>query len=192
MTVAFPLSWPSGWPRRQGSQDSDRLFNGPTYRWDRVYQGLIREVAKIGGTNIVVSSNQPVRADGLPYAQTRNIPDTGVAVYFVRAGKQMAMAQDRFWSVIGNMRSLTMAIEGLRQMERHGGAIMMERAFEGFAALPAPKRWWDVLGVPPLASAEEIESAFRALAKKHHPDNGGDPAQFAEITAARAQVLGAR
>lgn len=147
MTEAFPLSWPAGWPRRKKQQDSDRRFNGPTYRWDRVYHGLIDELKRIGATHITVSTNQPLRHDGAPYAQTRNISDVGVAVYFKRRDKSLVMAQDRFDSIIGNMRSLTMAIEGLRQMERHGGAVMLERAFDGFAALPAPPSCWEILGI---------------------------------------------
>src|SRR3954468_12424302 len=47
---------------------------------------------------------------------------------------------------------------------------------------------YDVLGVKPNASAEEIQTAFRELAKKHHPDlNPGNQKageQFARISAA--------
>lgn len=143
---AYPLRWPAGWPRHKGAQDSDTRFKGPTFHWDRVYRGLKDELRRIGATNIVVSTNQPLRNDGAPYAQQRNISDVGVAVYFTRNGKALVMAQDRFWSIIGNMRSLTMAIEGLRQMERHGGATMMERAFDGFAALPPPMDCWTIIG----------------------------------------------
>lgn len=192
MTEAYPLHWPPGWPRRKGAQDSDFIFRGPTYQWNRVYRGLVHEIGRLGGKHIVVSSNQPIRQDGLPFAQVRNIEDVGVAVYFQRHGKPMVMAQDRFWTVLGNMRSLTLAIQGLRQMERHGGGIMMERAFAGFEALPAPKKWWEVLGLRPGATVEVIEDAFRTLAKKHHPDFGGDAAQFAEIAEARRQGIEAR
>src|SRR5690348_1410616 len=108
MTQAYPLAWPSGWPRL-GSKESDVRFRGPTYSWDRVYRGLRHEIKKIGGSSVVVSTNQPLRHDSLPYAQDRKIIDPGVAVYFLRDGKQMVMAQDRFWSILGNMRSLTMA-----------------------------------------------------------------------------------
>src|ERR1700742_3435194 len=47
---------------------------------------------------------------------------------------------------------------------------------------------YDVLGVPKTASEAEIKKAFRALAKKHHPDTkGGDTAaqkKFQEISGA--------
>lgn len=171
MTEAYPLRWPPGWPRHKGAQDSDTRFKGPTFHWDRVYRGLQEEIRRIGGTKIVVSTNQPLRNDGYPYAQQRNISDVGVAVYFMRNGKPMVMAQDRFWSIIGNMRSLTMAIEGLRQMERHGGATMMERAFDGFTALPPPAADWETtLGLQgqTALNREAIMDAFRAKAREAH------------------------
>lgn len=193
MTEAYPLQWPEGWPRHKGLQDSDRRFRGPTFHWDRVYGGLKDELKRIGAKNIVVSTNQPLRIDGAPYAQQRNIKDVGVAVYFTRGGKSMVMAQDRFYSVIGNMRSLTMAIEGLRQMERHGGAVMMERAFTGFAAIEAVgKSWWDVLQVRPDATLEAIEANFRRLARDRHPDRGGSNAAMAELNEARSAAQAAR
>ena len=51
---------------------------------------------------------------------------------------------------------------------------------------------YDVLGVKKGASAAEIKSAFRKLAKKHHPDaNKDDPkaaARFAEVNSANEIV----
>ena len=38
------------------------------------------------------------------------------------------------------------------------------------------------LGLPPMASRAEIKSAYFSLAKKLHPDNGGDARQFNEVT----------
>lgn len=191
---AYPLQWPDGWPRHKGARENDNRFRGPAYRWDRVYRGLVSELARIGGKNIVVSTNQPIRRDGAPYAQERIISDVGVAVYFMRGKQSLVMAQDRFYTIIGNMRSLAMAVEGLRQMERHGGAVMMERAFSGFTALPPPGAeyepgWWDILRIPRGSSREQIVQAFRALAREHHPDLGGDPAEFAKIAAARDEAL---
>ena len=44
--------------------------------------------------------------------------------------------------------------------------------------------YYEILGVARTATAEEIKTAYRKLAMKHHPDRGGDPAQFQEITTA--------
>ena len=44
--------------------------------------------------------------------------------------------------------------------------------------------YYDVLGVKKDASADEIKKAFRKLARKHHPDAGGDEEKFKEINEA--------
>ncbi len=44
--------------------------------------------------------------------------------------------------------------------------------------------YYDILGVSKNASKGEIKKAFRAKAKKHHPDKGGDEAEFKKINEA--------
>lgn len=44
--------------------------------------------------------------------------------------------------------------------------------------------YYKTLGVPRTATADEIKKAFRKLARKHHPDAGGDEAKFKEINEA--------
>jgi DnaJ-class molecular chaperone len=69
--------------------------------------------------------------------------------------------------------------------------------FEVLTALPEGDEWmrdpYEVLGVQRSASAAEIKSAFRKLAKKHHPDaNTNDSkaaGRFAEINSAN-EILG--
>jgi DnaJ-domain-containing protein 1 len=41
-----------------------------------------------------------------------------------------------------------------------------------------------VLGLPPTASRQQIKQRYRSLAKKYHPDLGGDPQQMQRLVAA--------
>merc|ERR1712159_153137 len=45
---------------------------------------------------------------------------------------------------------------------------------------------YKLLGVEKSATEAEIKKAYKKLAMKHHPDKGGDPEKFKEMTAAQA------
>lgn len=202
MTEAYPLQWPEGWPRTpldqrdRGYQFKERiqsdkawqqhkLVSFPTAR-DKLYD----ELKRLGASHVVVSTNHQPDRYGIPTERSR-VQDHGVAVYFQYEGRAMAMACDRFDGAAANMRSLGLAIEAMRQLERHGGGQMMERAFAGFAALPAPsaaRQWWDVLEVRRDSSLDAIRANYRRLTVDHHPDRGGEPGRMAEINAAWDQA----
>ncbi|MGV8084575.1 MAG: molecular chaperone DnaJ [Coriobacteriia bacterium] len=48
----------------------------------------------------------------------------------------------------------------------------------------ATENYYDVLGIKKDASADDIKKAFRRLARKHHPDAGGDEEKFKQINEA--------
>lgn len=162
----FPLVWPQGWPRTlPGRRESKHPFGSPTYQlsFDRARRQLREELTRLKAQSIIISTDVPLRNDGEPYASAAHarLDDPGVAVYFTLKDRQLSMARDAFTNIAANMRSLTLAIDGLRQLERHGGGYMMERAFSGFAALPPPLTCWQLLGVAPNASAAVIRAAFK-------------------------------
>lgn len=189
MTTAFPLQWPDGWKRTpEHMRESDRRFTGNAYglTMARSRDLLVRELNLLGAKNVVISTNVALRQDGLPLAMRQRIADPGAAIYFTLKGKPLAMAQDKFVSVPGNLRSLGLAIDAMRQLDRHGGGAMMERAFTGFVALAPPdwkKPWRQVFGVPPDWRGD-VTALFRQKAKQRHSDAGGSDSLMAELNVA--------
>lgn len=181
---AYPLAWPTGVPRCQ--RPARAAFGEVTIH--RAAQELTWEIERMHGRLPVISTNLELRNDGLPYSKQRPIIDNGVAVYFSRRGRQLVFACDRWDCIEHNMRAITKTIDAMRGIERWGSADLMERAFMGFEALPAPEQWWQVLGVASDAPSRLIEAAYRAKAKDAHPDAGGSDAAMSRLNAARDQA----
>lgn len=56
--------------------------------------------------------------------------------------------------------------------------------------MPAPRDYYEVIGVPRNASDQEIKSAYRRLALKHHPDRNPGDAQAEERFKEAAEAYG--
>jgi transcriptional regulator with XRE-family HTH domain len=52
--------------------------------------------------------------------------------------------------------------------------------------------WHEILGVAGTPDAAEARPAMTGLARRYHPDKGGQPAQMTRINAAYAQALARR
>ncbi|HYP79892.1 MAG TPA: J domain-containing protein [Steroidobacteraceae bacterium] len=196
---AYPLLWPPGWKRCTNRTRAKFSGESTTYRDGNRYtnkreltitEGITRvrqELQRMGLADyqIVISSNLPLRLDGLPRAGARAPADPGVAVYWKKGNATRCMAIDRYDRVADNLAAIAATLDAMRAIERHGGAEVLDRAFTGFTALPAPEQWFQVLGVSATASKADIEKAFKRLAMEHHPDRGGDSQQMARINQAR-------
>lgn len=191
---AFPLVWPDGWPRAKAREHNNRYaVTDAQARAD-----LVDELHKLHARDFVLSSNLPVRKDGMPYldANRRNVTDPGVAVYWVdRKNRPWVIACDKWSRVPHNMRAIYYAISGIRQIQRSGASELLERAYKGFRALPAEAAgsgWWrQVLGFQahePL-TREKIEAKYRALAVIRHPDRGGTQDEMVLLNRARESAL---
>lgn len=182
---AYPLTWPAGQGRTPPAQRSWHHFK---VSLGRARDELLHELELLGGREVVLSSNIPVRKDGLPYADAREPQDPGVAVYFNRKQKPFVIACDSYNRVLGNLRAIGHTVEALRTIQRHGATSLLEQAFTGFTALPphivAEASWWDVLGVLASASIDEIKGARDRLALRNHPDTGGTHDAMARINRA--------
>lgn len=164
---AYPLCWPQEWPRTKQPVDSRFMVTQ-----DRAQTLMFKEIIKLGGTDIILSTNIRLRRDGFPYASQRQPEDRGVAVYFTYKKQSMAFACDKYCQLGDNIHAIGKTIEALRGIERWGASDMMARAFTGFAQLTHQPygSWRSILEAGEDYSKEQCEHQFRILAKVSHPD----------------------
>lgn len=196
---AYPLNWPEGWRRTNpGQRERAKFGKAGKYqgydnnkRWipardltiEEGTQRLLKELRALGVEtgDSIISTNLKLRLDGLPRSDQKRPEDPGVAVYWQRREDKAhkVMAIDRYDTVQDNMAAIAATLDAMRAIERHGGAAILDRAFTGFVALPAPgqtarRPWRDILGVPDddkrLTTAE---AQYRLLRSRYHPDKNG-------------------
>lgn len=193
--TSFPLVWPAAWERT--AYRNFARFMTPLADARR---GLLYELDLMGATDVVLSCNVAFGPHGGPRdsrGRSRSTPsrwiidDPGAAVYFTVDGEDRCIPCDRWNSVDDNVQAIRKTVEALRGLDRWGTHGIVAAAFRGFAALPestSAAAWWTVLGVPPDARPDEIDAAFRRLARIHHPDKGGDAATFRQVSEAYRQA----
>lgn len=189
--LRYPLHWPTGWPRTKRPSpsrfDRDRSMSAAT-------TALQEELDRLGATSPVLSANVVLRLDGRPRSGQGQPDDRGVALYFKLKGKDCVLACDRWDRAECNVYAIAKHIEALRGQQRWGVGTL-DQAFTGYRALPETagqginRPWWEVLGVGPDATVDEIQAAFRRRAKVCHPDRGGSSTAWQELHAARDQAL---
>jgi len=217
VTPAYPLCWPAGWRRTPVEQretakfckkvahyiddwKDGKLVGKKRASWDKreflsiaeATSRVLEELERMGieRDDVVISSNLRLRLNGLPASQQRAPDDCGAAIYWRKGAGTRCMAIDRYNRVQDNLAAIAATLDAMRAIERHGGAAILDRAFQGFIALPAPTAWWQTLKLKsPDVSRDDVISAHRRLAMEHHPDRGGDSQQMASINEARDQGL---
>lgn len=212
----FPLAWPAGWRRTPLSKRKDGRFSKKTtaYRKDwqdanktvsysvtghvTVSEGTKRVLEQLRSFGVqdgdaIISTNLTVRLDGLPRSDQREPENPGVAVYWQRTGdaQHKVMAIDCYTRVADNLAAIAATLEAMRAIERHGGAMILERAFAGFQCLPAPNTWRSILGFTEDAgpSLDQVRREYRMQSMGSHPDQvGGSEAKQQELNWAMEQA----
>lgn len=214
MIDAYPLHWPAGWKRVPAHLRKRAQFGKTTFH---AYQGgggyarkgdlsitdgtarVLDELERLDvrRDTVVISTNVRVRLDGLPRSGERAPDDPGVAVYWKdRNGTSRCMAIDRYDRVADNLAAVAATLDAMRAITRHGTAEILNRAFTGFTALPAPgqttRTWRDILEVGEQVTLQRAQENYRRLAAVRHPDKGGSHEAMAELngawTAAQAEL----
>jgi DnaJ-domain-containing protein 1 len=101
-------------------------------------------------------------------------------------GRYLELACDKYPTNRQNARAIYALIDSLRLGDQRG--MLQEMVQQATALLeagrPKGRPAHEVLGVFPDADIEVAEAAFKALARKRHPDRGGTEAAMKELTAA--------
>lgn len=183
MIAPYPLHWPEGVPRSE-RRESSRMKATLAKALENVRESLRLFGQDTGKpvTEAALSSN----VGGLSLSEQR-VKDPGVAVWFKWDGAPRCIAVDRYLTPAENLQAIHHIIEARRTEMRHGGLHIVRQTFKGFTALPAAEQWWQVLDLPATATAEDVEAAYRRLAKAAHPDAGGSNDAMARLNRAREQ-----
>lgn len=210
MINAYPLTWPSGWQKTPETKRRAAAFGKTRNSYNAAMQsntshkgelsvaeGAERILASLNRMgipreDIVISTNVRTRLDGMPRSNEPEPSDPGAAVYWVdpfKPKEPLCMAIDQYLRVADNLAALAATLEAMRSIERHGGATIMNRAFRGFTALPAPGQtshsWRDELNVDAReANIDKVKKNYMLLRSANHPDRGGDPSIFDRINSA--------
>jgi len=168
-------------------------------RFQATVQTMLRDlrstIGRIGGTGLKIE---------------QDLERGGATIVFDAAGVRYRVACTKWSCAEDNLRAAQRTSTYLLQAIEEYGAVstkeklqeQIRRFFLPFEALPddtallllgdVQTQWWAALGIRPEASREEITQAYRALARVHHPDVGGDAEAFKRLRAAYEQALAAR
>jgi hypothetical protein len=200
---SYPLCWPAGWRRTRTSDRVPARFNKKDDTgWkerlttaqaiDRVMTELAR-LNQSGDWTMIVSTNVKTSSNGYARSSQPEPEDPGVAVYWKRTSDpaHKVMAVDQYTRLADNIAAIAATLNAMRAIERHGGAKILERAFTGFTALPAPNTWRAVFGWPEEKNVcdVEIKKRYNELAQQRHPDKkSGSHAGMVELNWALDQA----
>lgn len=201
MVFKTPLNWPQGYPRtvaRKSALFSSRGSAGGlrsltvTEASKRLKEELARHGVRDMDVDMVVLTNLKVGVSGLPRADQPEPSDPGVVVNWEVNGKPRNMPIDIYDRVADNIAAVAATLKAMRDIERHGGKVIQDKAMEAFDALPAPDSCWQVLGLAypikgPTAKADVLQ-AFKHAAGQQH-DHRGLPIDMSALVKARDEAL---
>ena len=160
---------------------------------ETIYKELIALCKKMKATNLRIDVNLVN-------------PGRKASIVFDRNGKRYQIENENYPTYNENLRAAQLSLQHVWQaFEVYGTRFdgkkvdWFDSFFGGFSATPddlVPKLnsgdWWDILGVRPDSDVEAIKNAYRAMARVHHPDVGGDPGMMAKINAAYEKAMNRR
>lgn len=183
------LDWPAGRPRKM-AKDRRRgtyMSGGTLVTLAAANQRLADELVRHKASDVELYAEFTPAASGRVTGQKWSGVDPGAVVRYNAGRTGYCLPCDTFTELAQNIAGLAEYLKSVRKQEALGVATLSEM-MTAFAALPAPPSWREILGVGPGATLERAQSAYRALAKLRHPDNGGSNEAIQRLNDAIAQA----
>lgn len=153
--------------------------------YQNTLQLLEYEIDRLDGSDIVFGiglRERDVRLDGQPRADARPISHPGVEISFNSRHGRLVYGTDEFDDWKDNVRAIALSLEALRAVDRYGVSKRGQQ-YAGWAQLAAG-------GPDPVRGKALVERAggIREAQRRHHPDAGGQQADFVDVMAYVKQV----
>jgi hypothetical protein len=160
---------------------------------------LDRELGLLKASNVVIQAyfaEHELRNDGMPRLNaTPRLP--GVIVSFDCEHGRLSYPCDTYTDWQSNIRAISLTLENLRAIGRHGASNRGEQ-FKGYKALPAPgqsapteSREVMVAWLRSISGLQngDIATLVRTAEVMTHPDKGGNPDDFKTVQRFRKVLL---
>lgn len=174
--------------------------------WQETLFLLDYELRQLDARDVVVEADfrdQDIRLDGWPRANAPTPKHPGVRLFFTSRHGPLMYATDRhdWWQ--HNVRAIALGLQALRAVDRYGITNSGEQ-YTGWKALPAAAGTATARPTTAAEAADHLAGhagwekapewtdhahmtlAYRTALRRHHPDTGGDPETFKDVTAAWA------
>src|SRR5690349_20455576 len=125
----YPLQWPQGYQRKkypESSRFGNRSFAAVR---DELFHELDLLLDWQERKTVVLSTNIPLRLDGIPYAGYRQPEDKGVAVYFQYKKESVVLCCDEWNKIEHNILAIAKTVNAMRGIERWGVSEFLKHAF---------------------------------------------------------------
>lgn len=114
LITAFPLTWCP--PSQERTPINKRASASYRAGFAKARDDLLDELRLFGADHVVISSNIPLRKDGLPYANFKEPTDPGISVYFRIKKQSYAISCDAWDKAKDNLGAIGKYVAALRMI----------------------------------------------------------------------------